>query len=139
MGGLSGGHYTAYVKKDGIDPGENGEESQWFEINDSSTSPVNMSQVSSFQFSSVHILFYFFSLISQVCSRSGYLLFYHSNSCECDHYGELTNILDCKMAKRLDKNLAKESTNEPDISETFEEPSGRRLLLLYYYILLLYL
>lgn len=51
MGGLSGGHYTTYVKKDGVDPGENADESQWFEINDSSTSSVNTSKVCTFQFS----------------------------------------------------------------------------------------
>lgn len=45
MGGLSGGHYTAYVKKDGPNQEANGEESQWFEINDSSTSEVSSSKV----------------------------------------------------------------------------------------------
>jgi hypothetical protein len=98
MGGLSGGHYTAYVKKEDADQQANNGDSQWFEINDSSSSAVNS---------------------SKVCSRSGYLLFYHSNSCQCDHVAELTHILDVKMAMNMDKKLAKE-VQETDVSQQFE-------------------
>jgi hypothetical protein len=89
------------VRKDDADQQQanNNADGQWFEINDSSTSAVNS---------------------SKVCSRSGYLLFYHSNSCQCNHFTELTTILDTKMAMSMDKKLAKEGAQEPDVSQQFE-------------------
>jgi ubiquitin carboxyl-terminal hydrolase 4/11/15 len=101
MGGLSGGHYTAYVRKDDADQ-ENGE-IPWFEINDSTASPVDS---------------------TKVCSRSGYLLFYHSTSCLCDHFAEMTNILDAKMAKSMDKKLAKEVADGADVTQQVEADAG---------------
>jgi ubiquitin carboxyl-terminal hydrolase 4/11/15 len=103
MGGLSGGHYTAYVRKDDDIQQQqqqiNNGESVWFEINDSTASPVDS---------------------SKVCSRSGYLLFYHSTSCQCDHLAEMTNILDGKMAKSMDKKLAKEVADGSDVTQQIE-------------------
>jgi ubiquitin carboxyl-terminal hydrolase 4/11/15 len=47
MGGLGGGHYTAYIKS--------AEDGKWYDMNDSSTSSVGASEIKS---SSAYVLFY---------------------------------------------------------------------------------